>query len=134
MSRIYGHLLPRRRSAVCGHLSVGIRLFQDSPGRDIYQWGSVYFRIPRADSDGGDVSAQRLMMMMMMYLSSVYFGTRGSELWLFIPQMFMISSESRFSANDQRTWRMAQCIHLHHSHFAFICIEPMSSHMGSIMD
>ena len=28
------------------YLSVGIRLFQDSPGRDIYQWGSVYFGFP----------------------------------------------------------------------------------------
>ena len=42
ISRIYGHLFLRRRSVV----------------RVIYQWGSVYFRIPRADS-GLWVSAQR---------------------------------------------------------------------------
>ena len=44
------------------YLSVGIRLFQDSPGRFRWLW----------------VSAQRLMMMM-MYPFSVYFGTRGSD-------------------------------------------------------
>ena len=62
---------------------------------EIYQWGSVYFRIPRADSDGyGYLLRDGFLMMMMMYLSSVYFGTRGSDLWLQVPQMVMISSET----------------------------------------
>ncbi|KAI5387622.1 hypothetical protein KIW84_073640 [Lathyrus oleraceus] len=100
------------------YLSVGIRLF----------------RIPWADSDGDGVSAQRPVMMM-MYLSSVYFGTRGSELCLFVPQMVMISSETRFSATeDQMTGRMAQCIaFIHHPHFASICTRLTSSHMGRII-
>ncbi|KAI5400777.1 hypothetical protein KIW84_065584 [Lathyrus oleraceus] len=50
------------------YLSVGIRLFQDSPGRFRWLW----------------VSAQRLMMMM-MYLCSVYFGTLEMNLWLHSP-------------------------------------------------
>ena len=67
-----------------------------------------------------------MMMVMMMYLSSVYFGTRGSELGLYIPQMVMISSEPRFSANDQMAWRMAtHCIHSSASlHFALIASNP----------
>ncbi|KAI5404079.1 hypothetical protein KIW84_051282 [Lathyrus oleraceus] len=52
------------------YLSVGIRLFQDSPGRFRWLW----------------VSAQRLVMVMMMtYLSSVYFGTLELDLWLLAP-------------------------------------------------
>ena len=69
ISRIYGHLLPRRRSAV-RDLSVGIRLFQDSPGR---------FR------DGYGNLLRDCLVMMMMYLSSVYFGTLEMDLWLHFP-------------------------------------------------
>jgi hypothetical protein len=93
-----------------------------------YQWGSVYFGFP------GPIQIRVMcllgyglvMMVMMMYLSSVYFGTRGSELGLYIPQMVMISSEPRFSANDQMAWRMAtHCIHSSASlHFALIASNP----------
>ena len=52
------------------YLSVGIRLFQDSPGR--FRGCGYLLR------DCG-------LVMMMMYLSSVYFGTLELDLWLHIP-------------------------------------------------
>ena len=82
ISRIYGHLLPRRRSAV----------------RGICQWGSVYFRIPRADSEILWLSAQRLSDDDDVSVSSVYFGTPLSWICGYIfPQMVVISSEIRAS-------------------------------------
>ena len=53
------------------YLSVGIRLFQDSPGR---------FR-----GCGYLFSGSLMVMMMMMYMSVVYFGTLELDLWLHIP-------------------------------------------------
>ena len=52
------------------YLSVGIRLFQDSPGRFRGLWVSVQ----RLFDDDGDVS-----------FSSVYFGTLELDLWLHVP-------------------------------------------------
>ena len=51
------------------YLSVGIRLFQDSPGR--FRCCGYLLR--------------DCLMMMMVYLSSVYFGTLELDLWLHIP-------------------------------------------------
>ena len=120
ISRVYGYLFLRRRSSV----------------RGIYQWGSVYFRIPWADSDDYGYLFRDCQMMMMMYLSSVYFGTRGSELGLYIPQMVMISSEPRFSTNDQMAWRMAtHCIHSSASlHFALIASNTCLPICRDILD
>ncbi|KAI5422499.1 hypothetical protein KIW84_045802 [Lathyrus oleraceus] len=103
----------------------------DSPGRVIYQWGSVYFRIPRADSDGyGYLLRDCLMMMMMMMMMchSVPFISEPLR-WIYgymFPQMVVISSKIRgfCTFDDQGTWRMAMhcihssasfslCIHLH---------------------
>jgi hypothetical protein len=81
-----------------------------------------------------------MMMMMMMYLSSVYFGTRGSDWWLHIPSDGYDQFRNQGCDSEQQMirglggWQCIAFIHLHHSHFAFICIEPMSSHMGSIID
>ena len=70
------------------YLSVGIRLFQDSPGR---------FR------DGCGYPFSGSLMMMMMYLSSVYFGTLELDLWLHVfLQMVVISPEIRAVVQSNR--------------------------------
>ncbi|KAI5445537.1 hypothetical protein KIW84_013680 [Lathyrus oleraceus] len=95
------------------YLSVGIRLFQDSPGR--FRGYGYLLRVG-------------LMMMMMMYLSSVYFGTLELDLWLYFPSDGC--DRFRDQASEQQMirwlggWQCTAFTHQHHSHFAFICIEP----------
>jgi hypothetical protein len=107
------------------YLSVGIRLFQDSPGRFRGLWLSAQ-RLFGDDDDG-------------VSFSSVYFGTLELDLWLHIPSDGCDQFRDPGRGSEQQMirglggWHYA-FIHLHHSHFAFICIKLTSSHMGSIMD
>ncbi|KAI5388954.1 hypothetical protein KIW84_074560 [Lathyrus oleraceus] len=73
-------IFPRRRSSV----------------RGIYQWGSVYFRIPRAGSEGlVGICSEIQLVMVVMYLSVPFISEPLS--WTYgcsVPQMVVISSEA----------------------------------------
>ena len=108
------------------YLSVGIRLFQDSPGRFRDCCGYL-LRVCLGDDD--DVP-----------FSSVYFGTLEADLWLIGTSDGYDRFRDQGCDSEQQMikglggWQCIAFIHQHHSHFAFICIEPMSSHMRSIID
>ena len=121
----YGHLFLGRRSSVRG-LSAGSVYF-GSPGW-IWEYlfrGAGCHPFSGCSCDDSDVIS-----------SSVYFGTLGSDWWLYIPQMVMISSETRFSTDDQRAWRMAtHCIHSSASlHLALIASNTCLSICRDIFD